>query len=202
MIHESITTESTTCHYAYCWNLAIWCVVQFPEVWVQNCLVTSCHFQASSHFCNQNTFNLQDWLILIACWSLIKIFCQNTLWKKHFLISKTTGRQRKDMFRSRMRCDPKTKCKMAKSITKMTDSSTPFLDQLLWQYLCFAKQFQSLAILRMFHDNMTNDTLLHRLYSSLAHQLPDLILKILGTVQLKCSRTPPWHHISCLDYTT
>jgi hypothetical protein len=31
---------------------------------------------------------------------------------------KTTGRQRKDMFRSRMRCDPKTKCKMVKSTTK------------------------------------------------------------------------------------
>ena len=30
--------------------------------------------QASSHFCNQNTFNLQDWLTFIACWSLIKTF--------------------------------------------------------------------------------------------------------------------------------
>jgi len=111
--------------------------------------------------------------------------------KEAFLDFKTTGRQMKDMFRSRMRCDPKTKCKMAKSITKIIDSSTPFLDHLFWQYLCFAKQFQSLAILRMFHDNMTNDTLLHRLYSSLAHQLVDLILKILGTVQLKRPRTPP-----------
>jgi len=46
---------------------------------IQNCLVTSCHFQASSHFCNQNTFNLQDWLTFIACWSLIKIFCQNKM---------------------------------------------------------------------------------------------------------------------------
>jgi len=27
-------------------------------VWVQNCLVTSYHFQPSSHFYNQNTFNL------------------------------------------------------------------------------------------------------------------------------------------------
>jgi hypothetical protein len=34
--------------------------------------------------------------------------------KKASLDFKTTRRQRKDMFRSRMRCDPKTKCKMAK----------------------------------------------------------------------------------------
>jgi hypothetical protein len=45
--------------------------------------------------------------------------------KEASLDFKTTGRQRKDMFRSRMRCDPKTKCKMAKSITKMIDSLTP-----------------------------------------------------------------------------
>ena len=35
--------------------------------------------QELSHFCNQNTFNLQDWLAFIACWSLIKIFCQNKM---------------------------------------------------------------------------------------------------------------------------
>jgi hypothetical protein len=34
--------------------------------------------------------------------------------KEASLISKIIRRQRKDMFRSRMRCDPKTKCKMAK----------------------------------------------------------------------------------------
>jgi len=32
--------------------------------------------QSSSHFCNQNTFNLQDWLTFIACWSLIKNICK------------------------------------------------------------------------------------------------------------------------------
>ena len=63
---------------------------------------------------------------------------------------KTTGRQRKDMFRSRMRCDPKQNARWQKFHNNMIDSSTPFLDQPLWQYLCFAKQFRSLVILRMF----------------------------------------------------
>jgi hypothetical protein len=61
--------------------------------------------------------------------------------KKASLDFKTTRRQRKDMFRSRMRCDPKTKCKMAKIHNKIIDNSAPFLDQLFWQYLCFAKHF-------------------------------------------------------------
>jgi hypothetical protein len=34
--------------------------------------------------------------------------------KEASLDFKTTGRQRKDMFRSRRRCDPETKCRMAK----------------------------------------------------------------------------------------
>jgi hypothetical protein len=63
---------------------------------------------------------------------------------------KTTGRQRKDMFRSRMRNDPKTNCKMAKIHNKMIDNSTSFLDQLFWQYLCLAKHFRSFVNLRMF----------------------------------------------------
>ena len=32
---------------------------------------------------NQNTFNLQDWLILIACWSLIKIFCKKITFERN-----------------------------------------------------------------------------------------------------------------------
>jgi uncharacterized protein (DUF2164 family) len=35
--------------------------------------------QASSHFCNQNTFNLSRLINLnFTCWSLIKKICQNT----------------------------------------------------------------------------------------------------------------------------
>ena len=74
---------------------------------------TSCHFQASSYFCNQNTFNLQDWLILIVCWSLIKIFCQNALWKKHLLISKQQEDKGKTCFVQGWDVTPKQKCNIA-----------------------------------------------------------------------------------------
>jgi len=70
--------------------------------------------------------------------------------KEASLDFKTTGRQRKDMFRSRMRCDPKTKCKMAKIHNKMIDNSASFLDHLFLQYLCLAKHFLSFVNLRMF----------------------------------------------------
>jgi hypothetical protein len=70
--------------------------------------------------------------------------------KKASLDFKTIERQRKDMFRSRMRCDSKTKCKMAKIHSKMINISAPFLDQLFWQYLCLAKHFRSFVNLRMF----------------------------------------------------
>ena len=51
-----------------------------------------------------------------------------------------------------MKCDPKTKCRRAKLHNKMIDNSAPFLDQLFWQYLCFAKHFRSHAILKMFRE--------------------------------------------------
>jgi hypothetical protein len=50
--------------------------------------------------------------------------------KEASLDFKTTGRQRKDMFCSRIRCDPKTKCKIAKIHNKIIDNSTTFLDLL------------------------------------------------------------------------
>jgi hypothetical protein len=45
--------------------------------------------------------------------------------KEASLDFKTTRRQREDMFHSRMRCDPKTKCRRAKIHNKMIDSLTP-----------------------------------------------------------------------------
>jgi hypothetical protein len=50
--------------------------------------------------------------------------------KESSLDFNTIERQRKNMFRSRMRCDPKTKCKMATIHNEMIDNSAPFLDQL------------------------------------------------------------------------
>jgi hypothetical protein len=62
--------------------------------------------------------------------------------------------------------------------------------------------FNHMSFLKMFGDNIANDTLLRKLHSSPAHQLPDSLLEILATVQLKWLKTPPWQHISCLDWTT
>jgi len=163
-------------------------VVQFQEVWVQNCLVTSCHFQASSHFCNQNTFNLQDWLSLILHVGVWSKYFVKIPFERNISLFHNNKETKKDMFRWRMRCDPETKYRMTKIHNKMIDNSTPFLDQLLWPYLCFAERFRSLVILRVFHDNMTNDNLLHRFNSSFDHQLPDLILAI---VQLNSLKSPP-----------
>ena len=122
-------------------------------VWAQNLFGHLMSFQQeSSHFCNQNTFNLQDWLTFIACWSLIKIFCQNTLWKKYLLISKQQEDKEKTCFLQRWDVIQKQKCKMAKIHNKNAWQFNSFLDQLHWQYLCFAKQFRSLVILKMIDD--------------------------------------------------
>jgi len=132
-------------------KLATWCVAQFQKVWVQNCLVTSCHFQASSHFRNQNTFNVQDWLALIlyvGVWSK-KYFCQNTLWKKHPLISKQQKDKEKTCFVQGWDVTPKQNAEWQLH-NKMMDNSAPFLDKLFWPYLCFAEQLRSLVILMMF----------------------------------------------------
>ena len=45
---------------------------------------------------------------------------------------------------------PQNKMQDGKIHNKNDWQFNPFLDQLLWQYLCFAKQFRSLVILRMF----------------------------------------------------
>ena len=153
--------------------------------------------QESSHFCNQNTFNLQDWLAFIACWSLIKIFCQNKMlnicWFQNNKKTKARHVSLKDEMWSQN--------KMQNS-NNMIDCSSPFLNQFFWQYLRFVKHFRSTCHSENVGGNIANDTLLHRLHLSLAHQLSDSILTILETVHLKWLRTPPWHHISYLDYTT
>jgi hypothetical protein len=48
--------------------------------------------------------------------------------KEASLDFKITGSQRKDMFHSRMRCDPKIKCIMTTIHNEMIDNSAPFLD--------------------------------------------------------------------------
>ena len=64
------------------------------------CLVTSCHFQASSHFYNESTFNLLGLTSLnFVCWSLIKNILSKYPLKEASLDFRTTKRQRKDMFR-------------------------------------------------------------------------------------------------------
>jgi hypothetical protein len=82
-----------------------------------------------------------------------------------------------------MRCDPKIKCRMTKSITKMIDSLTPFLDQLFWRYLCFAKHFNHLSFWGYCGDNMADDVIFHKLNS---------ILEILAIVN-KWHKIPQWY---------
>jgi len=172
-------------------------VVQFQEVWVQNYLVTSCHFQASSHFCNQNTFNLQDWLTFIAYWSLIKIFCQNKMlnicWFQNNKETKTRHVSLKD--------EMWPQNKNANSITIWLTIHRHSWISFSGNIYVLPSTFDHMSFWRCSGDNIANDTLLLRLYLSLAHQLPDSLLEILATVQLKWPRTLPWHHISCLDYT-
>jgi len=109
------------------------------------CLVTS--YCLSCHF---NKYQVISAIKIFSSSRLISLnrvleFDQNILskysLKEASLDFKTIERQRKDMFCSRMRCDLKTKCKMAKIHNKMIDNSSPFLDQLFWQYLCLAKHF-------------------------------------------------------------
>ena len=174
-------------------------MVQFQEVWVQNCFVTSCHFQAPSYFCNQNTYNLQDWLILIACWSLIKIFCKipfkrSISWFQNNMKTK----ERHVSFKDEMW--PQNKMQDGKIHNKNDWQFNPFLDQPLWQYLCFAKSISITCHSEdVLGDKMINDKLLHRFLSSFAHQLVDSILAIIQLNGLKSSHDI---QISCLDHIT
>jgi len=160
-------------------------VAQVQEVWVQNCLVTSCHFQASSHFRNLNTFNLQDWLALIlyvGVWST-KYFCQNTLWKKHLLISKQQ-KNRKYMFRSRMRCDPKTKMRNDNSTIKWWTIQHHSWINFSGHICVLPSNFDHLLFWWCSGDKMIDDIIFHKLSS---------ILETLASVQLKWPRNPPWY---------
>jgi len=154
--------------------------------------------QSSSHFYNENTFNLQDWLTFITCWRLIKIFCQNKMlnicWFQNNKETKTRHVSLKDEMRSQ---------------NQMQNSITIWLTIHRHSWISFSCNicvlpsiFDHMSFWRCSGVNIANDNLLHRFNSSLAHQLSDSILAIFATVQLKWLRTPPWYHISCLDYTT
>ena len=99
------------------------------------------------------------------------------------------------MFRSRMRCDSKTKCKMVKIHNKMIDNSAPFLDQLFWQYLCFAKHFffYLLSIWGCSGDNMIDDIIFHKLNLLLAHHHSISILEKFCNYSNEWPKTSPWY---------
>jgi hypothetical protein len=102
--------------------------------------------QASSHFCNQNTFKSSG---LINFYRMLE-FDQNILseWNaKHLLISKQQRDKDKTCFVKWWDVIPKQN---AKFHNNMIDNSSSFLNQLFWQYLCFAKHFRSHVILKMF----------------------------------------------------
>ena len=170
-------------------------MIQFQKVWVQNCLVTSCHFQASSHFCNQNTFNLPDWLTFIACWSLIKIFCQNKMLNLCWFQNNKETKARHVSVKDEMWSQNKMQNSITIWLTIHHHSRISFSGN-----ICVLPSiFDHMSFWRCSGNNIANDTLLHKLYLSFALQLQDSLLEILATVELKWLRTLPWHHISCLD---
>ena len=129
MIHKSITTE------IYYTSLYILLNPSYMVCGLKIYLVTPCHF------------NEHRVILHVGVWLEYFII----LFKKIYLmISKQQRDKEKTCFVKGWECDPKTKCRMAKIHNKMIDSLTPFLDQVFYQYLCFAKHFLSFVVLRMF----------------------------------------------------
>jgi len=103
--------------------------------------------QASSHFCNQNTFNLSRLISLnFTCWSLIKKFCQNTHWNKHLMLSEQQRDNGKICFVKGWDVIPKQKCRMTKLHNKIIDKLTRFLD------LAISVFCQTFSIICRFED--------------------------------------------------
>ena len=209
--------------------------------------------QASSHFCNQNTFNLQDWLTFIACWSLIKIFCQNKMLNISWFQNNKKSKARHVSLKDEMW-----------SQNKMQNSITIWLTVHHHSWISFSgnicvwpSTFDQHVVLEMFGGQysqwhpplqaplvpcsltfrlaswnscncsieMVEDPIMtsHLLYglnhlkmvvawdlsesgksleSSRCWQInshDNYSIEILATIPLKWPRTPPWHHISCLD---
>ena len=153
--------------------------------------------QASSHFCNQNTLYLQDWLFFITCWSLIKIFCQNKMlnicWFQNNKEIKAGHVSLKDEMWSQ---------------NKMQNSITIWLTIHHRSWISFSgnicvlpSTFDHMSFWRCSGDNIANDTILHSSICPLLTNFQNSVLEILATVELKWLRTLPWHHISCMDYT-
>ena len=125
----------------------------FRKYEFKNCLVTSCHFQASSHFRNQNTFNLQDWLALIlyvGVWSkkkniFVKIpFERSISW---FQNNKKT-KKRHVSFKDEMW--PQNKMQNGKNSIQHDWQFNALLGSTILAISVFTEQFRSLVILRMF----------------------------------------------------
>ena len=121
--------------------------------------------QESSHFCNQNTFNLLDGLTFIACWSLIKIFCQNKMlnicWFQNNRETKARHVSLKDEIWSQ---------------NKMQNSITIWLTVHHHSWISFSGNicvlpsiFDHMSFWRCSGNNIANDTLLCKLHLSLAH---------------------------------
>ena len=94
------------------------------------------------------------------------------------------------------------KMQMAKFHNNMIANSSPFLDQLFWQYLCFTKHFRSLVILKIFGGWYGQWLIFQKFNLPLVHYPLNSILEILATVQLNGLKFSYDIQISCLDYTT
>ena len=174
-------------------------MVQFQEVWVQNWLVTSCHFQAWVISAIKTLLMFMIKLCMLEFDQIYSVkipFERSISW---FHNNKETTKRHVSLkgemwSRNKMQNDKN-------SITWLTVQRPSWINYS--SNICVSpSNFDHMSFLKMFGDNIANDTLLRKLHSSPAHQLPDSLLEILETIQLKWLKTPPWQHISCLDWTT
>ena len=128
-------------------KLAIWCVVQFRRyefkiVWSPHVIFKH---QVISAIKTLLMFMIKLCMLEFDQTYFVKMpFERSISW---FQNNRKT-KERHVLFKDEMW--PQNKMQDGKIHNKNDWQFNPFLDQPLWQYLCFAKQFRSLVILRMF----------------------------------------------------
>ena len=135
-----------------------------------------------------------------ACWSLIKIFYQNTLCKKHLLISKQQEDKGKTCFVQGWDVTPKQNVKWQKSIIKWLTIQHHSWISFSGNICALPSIFDLLSIWGCSGDNMVDDIIFHKLNSLLAHHHPISILENFATIQMNGPRPHHDIHISSRLY--
>ena len=166
-------------------------------------LVTSSHFQASSHFCNQNTFNFLGLTSLnFACWSSINFFFQNTHWNKYLMLSEQQRDNKKTCFVKGWDVTLKQNAGGQNSTTKWLTIQHHSWISFSGNICALPKNFDLLSIWWCSGENMVENIIFHKLNSLLANHHLVSILENFATIQMNGPKPHHDIHISCLDYTT